>query len=490
MAGVKQMKSWIRAAAVLMFVLTGVFSASRFITARSDIYMDTNEAPAPDPEASEHLSLEDFIRLATQNDTEFEAILIDELTLQYSKRIGLTPGDLVLGVKGGYDLFLHQDRGDTNAEISLSKLFPVLGTEITASYETLPGFSRRQNSTAMTAMISQPIAENAFGRAYRLRDKIIGLEVDVAHHQIVEAYEDFLAGVILAYYDWYEAYENLKIGESSYQANRKLQENMEERMKSNIALPIDLNKIKLQVYAKEEKLIDLRTKYENALNFIEKSIRYDGSRNLVPVEPSVYAGLQIDFEKDYADFESGSRTHQVLNLLESRSGYLVKEDFDDLLPSIEIFSGYTFEWTGREIEREDNMFFAGVSLEWPIPDTVEQAEYQVSKINRSKTELATENTRYRLFVNLKNIYQQVEREHLLMAIAAEKVVLAKAVLEDETENYSFGKVTLNDYIDAVNVYDNNRFNKVLHDMLMRRLKVEWLRLSDRLITREQIGESS
>lgn len=490
MAVTESMKSWIRAVVIMLCVLPAVLTAARAITARSDIYMETNQDSEPDPANSEVLILEDFIRLATENDTEFETILIDELTLQYSKRLGLPPGDLVLGVKGGYDLFLHQERGDTNAEISLSKLFPFLGTEVTASYETVPALARRQNSTAMTAMISQPIAENAFGRAYRLRDKIIGLEVDVAHHQIVEAYEDFLAGVILAYYDWYEAYENLKIGESSHRANLELLRNMEERMKSNIALPIDLNKIKLQVYAKEEKLIDLRTKYANALNFIEKSIRYEGVRELIPAEPSVYAGLPIDFEKDYAAFEANSRTHQVLRLLESRSGYLVKEDFDDLLPSIEVFSGYTVEWAGREIDREDNVFFAGVSLQWPVPDTVEQAEYQVSKINRNKTALSTENTRYRLFVNLKNVYQQVVREEQLMAIAREKIVLAKAVLEDETENYSFGKVTLNDYIDAVNVYDNNRFNKVLHDMLMRRLKVEWLRLSDRLITREQIGGSS
>lgn len=478
------MTRYLRIFLVAALLLTGLSYWAQRITAQNDLFMDT--VREDEEKDAEPLTLEEFIRLATENDTEFESILIDELTLHYSKSLGLPPGDLILAVKSEYDLFLHQDRGDINGEISLSKLFPFLGTTVSAAYETVPSFAKRENSTEMTALISQPIAENAFGRATRIRDKIIGLEIDIAKHQIVEAYEDFFAAIISAYYDWYEAYENLKIGESSYRANVKLRENMQERMKSNIALPIDVNKIKLQVYAKEENLISLKTKYANSLNFIEKTIRHTGAKKLVPVEPRVYANMDISFDENYANFEKTGRTHQILDLLETRGEYLVKEDFDDLLPSIELFSGYTFQWMGRGIEREDNMFFAGVKMQWPVPDTVEQAEYQVSKINRKKATLATVNTHYRLFVDLKNLYQQIKREQELIAIAADKIVLAEAVLKDETENYSFGKVSLNDYIDAVNVYDNNRFNKVQHDVLMRRLKIEWLRLSDRLITRDQI----
>jgi len=64
--------------------------------------------------------------------------------------------------------------------------------------------------------------------------------------------------------------------------------------------------------------------------------------------------------------------------------------------------------------------------------------------------------------------------------------LAEAILEDERENYSFGRVTLNDYIQAVNNLDSNRFNKVLHESLYRKLKVEWLRLTDRLVQPKDI----
>lgn len=106
------------------------------------------------------------------------------------------------------------------------------------------------------------------------------MEIDVIRHQVVEAYEDYFAAVITAYFDWYEAYENLQIGESSYHENLKLMENIKERQKSSIALPIDLNKITLQVLAKKETLVELQEEHANALNFIEQTIRHDGRISL------------------------------------------------------------------------------------------------------------------------------------------------------------------------------------------------------------------
>ena len=73
-----------------------------------------------------------------------------------------------------------------------------------------------------------------------------------------------------------------------------------------------------------------------------------------------------------------------------------------------------------------------------------------------------------------------------MGIAKEKIGLAKSILEDETENYSFGKVSLNDYIDAVNVLDSNRFNEILHDVQYKKYIVEWLRITDRLVSRNDV----
>ena len=49
-----------------------------------------------------------------------------------------------------------------------------------------------------------------------------------------------------------------------------------------------------------------------------------------------------------------------------------------------------------------------------------------------------------------------------------------------------GKVTLNDYIAAVNRRDSIRFDQVFRDVQGRRLMVEWMRLTDRLVRSEEV----
>ena len=111
------------------------------------------------------LSLEDFVVLATKKDTVFEKILINELYLAYQKDLNLPSRDLVLSVKGQYDFFLNQDRDEIAGSIALSKLFPYTGTSLEAEYTTSPAYTTRDNASDFAFTISQPIAQNAFGKA-------------------------------------------------------------------------------------------------------------------------------------------------------------------------------------------------------------------------------------------------------------------------------------------------------------------------------------
>jgi len=463
-----------------LIVFLGIYLfTSRLMIAQEIVAIDA-------PDEGRVLSLQEFIDLAVQKDAEFEKILIDELSLQYEKDLELPARDLVLSVKSQYDFMLDQDREEPGGSVSLQKLFPFTGTNIEAEYATAPSYTSPDNTTEFNVEVSQPIAENAFGKATRLKDKIVGLEIDVARHQIIEAYEDYLATIMAGYYAWYEAYQNLEIGESSYRENVKLLDNIQERQKSKIALPIDVNKVHLQVLAKKEKLINLQEEYDKALNFIVKGIRYEGEESIIPEEPNLYQDLAVDFENDFTRFKETSRTYQVLDLLEEKSQLEVDEQADDLLPSIDLLIGYNVKGKNLGIKNEDNMVYAGVALEWPFPDQVDRAEYETSKIALRKTKLTNVGTHYKLYNDIKDLSVQMDSEQKLLGIAQKKIDLARSILEDETENYSFGKVTLNDYIDAVNVFDTNRFNEILHASQYRKYLIEWLRITDQLISRNDI----
>jgi len=432
-------------------------------------------------EEAKTLSIEEFIRLATQNDTVFEEILIDEMKLQYSKDLNLPARDLVLEVKGQYDFMLNQDRGDPDMSVSLSKLFPYAGTEVEFSYANSPSLTSNTMKSQFNLEVSQPIAENAFGAATRLQDKIIGLEIDVIRHQIVEAYEDYLASLINTYYTWYSACENLKIGESSYKQNLQLLDNMNRRTENKIALPVDVNKVKLLVIDKEENVIALRETYKNITNLVMKAVRYEDATPLIPQDPSGFHDFEIDFEKGYTEFTQASRTYEILDLLENKSSLEVKKNADDLLPSTQLLFGYTVEGNAWQIKDEENMVYAGLSLEWPFPDQVDRAEYETSKIDYEKTQLTSQNTYLQIYTTLKNLNLQVQRERELIRLAQEKIRLSEEVLRDESRNYSFGKISLNDYIDAVNKVDTNNFSKIQHTVRLKQLLLEWLCLTDKLV---------
>lgn len=431
-------------------------------------------------ETTTALSLPEFIKQAAQNDTTFETILIDQLALQHRRDALLPDSDLIMDLKYQYNFYLDQDRNNPQASLSLSKLFPYNGTEVSLSYGKSSSVFSNSEDASLELLISQPIGSNAFGTATRLQDKIIGIENEVSRYQIVEAYEDYLASLTAVYYNWYSAYENLKVGQLSVQSNRKLMDNILERQAQKIALPIDVNKMKLLLIGKQENVIVLQEVYDTYANLIAKAINQKEHFAYTPVKPAQPAS-GIQFKPDYASFIESSRTYRILQLLEQQGNLEVTKVADDLLPSTSLLLGYALQGQDWDIQQQQDNLFAGISVSWPIGRSVTKAKKQLAQIAHKKTVLSNQNKYAELGINLKNLFLQIQREQKLITIAASKISLAEAVLQDEAENYSFGKVSLNDYITAVNRVDENRFSYTEHSVQLNKLLIEWLRLTDQLV---------
>ena len=353
---------------------------------------------AQEAEKVETLSLDEFIELACARDKVFEQILVENLKLNYKKKLELPADDIVISAKSEYEVFIkYDDKGYPIYEVTLSKLFPYTGTELEAGYNSTVKDTIIGNIDAeFYARVSQPVARNAFGKATRLLDKIVGMEIDIAKYQIVEAYENYLSLIVHIYYDWYEAYENVKTAENSYNENVKLLKNVEEREKNNIALPVDVNKVRLQVLLKEETLIALRNQFEEYTNLLKKSIGYDIEEDLLPYSKDQYDNAAIDFEADYEIFRKKSRTSVILDMLEEKSDLEVDRDADDLLPSVDLFAEYAIKSDDRYLEKDDKRVFAGVSLDYPFPGQVEHAEYETAKVEHQRRMLDKVNTHIRI----------------------------------------------------------------------------------------------
>lgn len=435
------------------------------------------------------LALKDFIQQATKNDTRFEAILIDQLPLSHRRDALLPDSDVILSVKHQYNFYLDQDRNNPESTVSLSKLFSSTGTDVSLSYSKASSISTVTDNSSLQFLIAQPIAKNAFGKGYRLRDQIIGIENDVIRHQVVEAYEDYLASLTAAYYNWYSAHENLKVGQASYKSNQKLLDNILDRQRQKIALPVDVNKMELLLIGKRENLIVLEEIYASISNLIFQAIRHKGARAFIPLSPD--SPMQdVEFDEDYKHFTDLSRTYRILRLLEQQGTMEVKKAADDLLPSTNLLLGYQLDGQDWGIRDQERSYFAGISLRWPMGRSVDTAKHKIAQIEYKKTQLSNQNKYEDLHTNLKNLFLQIRREQKLISVSNKKIKLAAAILKDEAENYSFGKITLNDYLSAVNRVDENRFSHTEHTVQLNKLLVEWLRLTDQLVGEEVLDEGS
>ena len=433
------------------------------------------------------LSLRTFIELASKNDGNFEAILLDQLPLQYRRAALLPDSDLLVSLKQLFYFYLDEDHSNADTTVSLGKLFPNSGTDLSLSYNK-PATITSDDNASLQLLVSQPIAKNAFGKGFQLLDKIVGIENEIIRHQIIEAYEDYLASLTVAYYNWYSAYENLKVGEASLKSSQKLLDNILERKRQKIALPIDVNKMKLSLVGKKENLVILEEIFNSHSNLIFKAIRNQGDQTYIPTKPEALAG-DIEFEQFYREFTENSRTYTILNLLEQQGTLEVKKAADDLLPSTNLIVGYELQGRDWGASDQNNGLFAGISFSTPIGRSVSKARYEITQIERKRTLLANQNKYEDLRTNLMNLYSQIQREQKLVRISEDKIKLAEAILKDEAENYSFGKVSLNDYIDAVNNADANRFSYTAHSVELNILLVEWQRLTDKLVDERTVLET-
>ncbi|MFC2048788.1 TolC family protein [Elusimicrobiota bacterium] len=458
-----------------------------YLLATASLYSGDSIDDQETAQNPQQVSIEEFVKTAVSKDQMFEQILIDEMKLKYLNALNVPAGDLIISAKSQYEFISgNSEYNGADFAVSLEKLFPYTGTELEAGYSSSNLSTSDENSSSLSFLISQSVAGNAFGKVNELLDRITGTETAIAEYQITEAYEDYLAKITTLYYNWYFAYENFKIGELSYEQSLKLLDNMRERRKSKIALPVDVNKINIQTLTKKENLIKLDEKYRSLVNTIKKVLRYNGSRDIVPSAPFNYQDIDIDFNVEYREFINTSRTYRILNLLVQKTGMEADVASDALLPSASLFAGYSGSGTGYALNDIKNTIYGGVSFDWNPKATRDSAKHEIAKIEDRKLRIKNTNKLLELETGIKNLFFEIEREKELIKIAEEKIELVSSILEDEIRNYTYGKVSLNDYIDAVNKLDENRFSSILHNIELKILITEWLRLTDKLISKKDL----
>lgn len=430
------------------------------------------------------IDLDEFINMVCQN-SRFEELLIDELTLAYQEKLKIPAGDLIVSSTAEYNLFYSKDLfHGFKGGVSLSKLFPISGTEISGGLSWDPGSGIRPSSN-LTLNVEQSIIKDAFGRVTRIRKKIAGMETEIASNQIIESYEEYLAFLINLYLEWYSAYMNVKNAGKAFADSEALLNNVKSKLRYNIALPIDVNKSKLQMLSKKEQYTNLLSYYTNLLYKIKEATKCNNiDQELMPDFGAEIKDVTIDFEMSYYSFQKESRTALILQMINKNSDLELKVALDDLLPSAKLYGGYSFKGDGYffNSNRTHNVIL-GISIDVPAIQPHERSTYKIRKIEKNKSKLSYINDLDDIKTELMELYNNIETEKKIIELSEQKVTLSEQIIKAELKDYSQGRASLDDLIAVYNTLDSNNLSKINHTIQLSKYYIEWYRLTDTLISR-------
>lgn len=463
-------------------------------------------------EITKPISLQDFISGSTKN-SHFSQILLKEINAVYQEKIKKLPGDFTLSIQSEYQLNYNWIKSEeaagsssstsTSSEpewkaynnfkgsVSLSKLFSYTGTTLSGTYSISPKTTYETAASTVNIKIEQDIAKNAFGFATRVQNKIAGNEKQVAYYQAVEAYEDYLSSLITMYMDWYVAYKALEASRKSYQESLSLFENTKKMRAFNIALPVDVNKSELQNLSKKENLLQAETNYKKALFLMKNLMGLDGNEKIFPDFNYVFNIDIEDVEKAFEEYKTDSRAAQVLNFAVKESELTNIEVINDLLPTAKLFASYSISGNGYFFDESDedtkpsHAVNIGGSLNFKIPQWGTFAKYKAQRLDNEDKIFDKKNSLNDTWSDLNKLYLNIKNEELQLGLAKQKVELSEKISKDELIDYRQGRSSLNDLIQVYNTLDTNRLSEINHLIQLGKYYIEWLRLTDKLVTNEK-----
>ena len=425
---------------------------------------------APLQASTQTISLDTFIQLATQNDRTFHTFLLDKLRLNYQHDLTVETSELLASVAS--DFSIDADAIQNTSTLSLEKTLPTLGQTLSLGYAYTESLSDPQ---VFSFAFSQDIARNAFGKSIALDTHIQSIKTDIARYQLIEAYEDYMAKLITLYYTWLRQYESYQLAQSSYIENLKVLKTVQDRQKKKVADETDVNKLKLQILAKEEQVIRFKQNYLETSLDLKRVTKLPLTDTIKPNSTIVLDTIPANLQAELRQIKATRRSFALLTLIQSQVTQQQERYARELMPSIGLSAGV--------VHNDSFSGTLGASFGLPLYNKKAKAQFKDAELISKRTALSSEATSDSLESNIHALHLALASQHKLVETAQRKRGLAASILSQETENYSYGKIDLNDYIQAVNRYDTTRFEEIDQKISFQQLSIEWKRLTDSLISK-------
>lgn len=447
-------------------------------------------AGAPARKKAPPLSFQSFLERTLRYDPAFQLILIEEFYLEYRKDLLLPPRDLILEITAQYGFFASEETGDRNegwiGGVALNKLFPTTGTEVSLNYDrTGPGQRAGGESRSTLGLeLSQAIARNAFGRATRMQSERIDVQNALARYQIIEAYEDYLASLLVIYLDWHTAEENRKAAQAAVNEALAVYRLTRRKEGFGVAYQDESRKSYIEVLTARQQLIADRTTESRARRRIAALIGTKQEELPETVAPEI---LAINREGQGAN--ESPRTIKMLDLLR-REGILDRKIAEDnLLPSAKLFAGYQFLSDEWDLRRPDQRGYVGFNMRLNFGRQVEKAAARTARLDEKKKQVENRRRYLNLELELDVVRDRLTGTREQLKLAQQRMIVARQVLYAEQNNYRLGQSDFIELSRARTDLEAARLNLVRQKADLALFQVESMRLEDRLVRRLPDSES-
>lgn len=177
----------------------------------------------------------------------------------------------------------------------------------------------------------------------------------------------------------------------------------------------------------------------------------------------------------------------MLSLLTRSKGIDLKIARDDLLPSVKLNVGYALG-SGSDFDYStgDNGISFGLSLSYSVWSRQDRATFSIAKLDKDKNEITVADTQAKLELDLRTLNTSIFSMTRRLKLAKTKVTLLEQIYADSNNQYNSGRLTLTNLVSDIEALSTARYAQSLFNIELEQLQLEWLRLTDQLVTETEV----
>lgn len=464
--------------------VVGIFLAFLFLP----FFGGSDHLHAQTTNAVRTLGLEEYLATTRNNNLKFQMLMVDELSLAYQRQLLLPTEDIVLNALVSEDFGSDGMKGPT-VSFGLSKLFAFTGSQLSASYSSSLSTVTDKRNSALAFSLAQPLLQNAFGKANRLKIRNAEVQTRLAEFEIKEAYENYLAEIISLYLSWYSLAEEKRVAEITLDRLKKMEDILRTRYRLRIADVADFNRMKIQVIQKEAQVGKIRLDYQAACWRLAEAMSLDKPVEAVPLFPDSPLWAALTFLDDGFDRAlAGSRTVKIGEMLAQKGELTHGLAQDALLPTLNLTGTYSSAGINgySAVGEDSSKLNVGLGMRYSFPSSLEKAAEQKASNDLRKVRMSLTNLRSSYKSSLSIARDSLTYQKRNIESLEEKARLMETIVTETTRAYEQGRVSLSDLLREINTLDEYRKELVAGQIQYFSSAISWYKLTDTLL--EQFGK--